>query len=430
MADFSFKLAARSKHRRFSSGCCRKVLRVICVVLAIGSSTKWSWSDSGIESESENSPIQACKTINLMQLDREFLEPVPVYDQGATNTCYAHVLSQQLEYALRKQKKWTGADHISPYWIATAHKTEGSPLLKIRSSRLGFSSVHLALGNLRESKICKPSVLSAGISRTKGPIQLNDEDFFYLFEKFWPYAVPNIPREFSFVLDQLRADEGFMEWWKIRIVERRIVQEGSLVEVFERLKELRSEAPRIVEATRYMRDYVFGECQFENLLDYDIPFLSPMGRGMFYETNRSLRTQLEKILGGQRHTEQPAVVGYCNRIFDVEQESIPWFSFLLPRVLRATLFEGRCSPHYSLVVAQKPLPSDKTGCQYLIRNTRGNAVFSKQDECLCDLGDGTPRTCRYHELQDRGIVPQKVYGCWVRGSEFLPEIFDLAFLRF
>jgi len=371
-----------------------------------------------------------CQSLNLMQSEYEFLEPVPIYDQGATNTCYAHVLSQQLEYALRKQKKWSGEDHLSPYWIATAHKTEGHPLLRIRSSKLGFSSVHLALGNLRESKVCKPSIVSAGIVRTKGAISMSDEDFFFLFEKFWAYTVPSIPREFNLILDHLRQEETFLSWWTDRILERKTLQEGSLLEVFERVKELRQEAPKVLESTRYMRDYIFGECQFENLLSYHIPPLSPLGRGMFYETNTTLSGQIDQVLRGTRHSAQPAVIGYCGRVFDIEKENIPWFSFLLPRVLRATLFEERCSPHYSLVVAQKPLPTDKTGCQYLVRNTRGSLVFSKQDDCLCDLGDGRATACRYNDLKDRGIIPKKVFGCWARGSELLPEIFDLAFLRF
>lgn len=372
----------------------------------------------------------ACRSYNLMQTESESLSPIPVYDQGATNTCYAHVLSQQLEYALRKQGKWVGQDHISPYWLATVHKTEGNPLVRIRSSRLGFSSVHLALHDLKDSKICRPSTLSAGLERTKGPIRLADEDFFYLFEKFWNYTVPGIEREFGFALEQLQNEEIFKDWWTLKVLESREISESAIAEMFERVRELRLAAPKVTEFTRYMRDYVFGDCRFENLLKFDIPVFSPLGRGMFYETNQSLKTQVEKILSGARHPVQPAVIGYCDRVYNSAREEIPWFSFLLPRVLRATLFESRCGPHYSLIVAQKAMQEDKTGCQYLIRNTKGARIFSKQDECLCDFGTGSPTRCTYQDVLASAQKPKAVLGCWVRGSELLPEIFDLAYLRF
>lgn len=384
----------------------------------------------------ENAPMTtgselggSCSDVHLLENPNDPLHEIPIYDQGETALCYAYVVSQMAEYALRKNQDWQKelglpeGEHFSAIWASSTYKNGKGLGIRIRKNSMGSGYFQTAYRDYNQAGVCKPKVYEKAIREFKGNSRLSDPDYFYLFEKFWALRENGnaSPESVKLLLSQK----------DVQRIQNRVFPNNGSAQMEDELIRIRDQVNGVPNVwidkkkkNQYIQKTALAACTEPDARIYpNLPKTRQMGLG--WATRAKLKREIDSTLDSS--DPEPIAIGYCSAIYSENDDRAGRAGkrrVLLPRIHRIFEIE-KCVLHYSLIIGRQRSP--ETGkCQYLVRNTSGRDFWTSRYPCLCEKKDGSGyENCRYDKV--RSPSSDRVVGCFIDEEPLLNSVYDLVF---
>jgi hypothetical protein len=343
--------------------------------------------------------VFACEDINLYETHPR-INLLPIQNQGAMNTCYAHSLATVYNMEQANQPE----DMVDLHWIAFVHKQR---YLHWQPRSMDFSLLSWAWSDLKKVGFCQPSYVQDAIKSIKQSAPYSDDQLFYLLSEY--FKIKN---------DLTTSTQAGFELTMHKLLKLLPLSSGGLFEIPWDIKQISTVLLPLRTRTHkksffsWMSSDLFKPC-LENT------HLRPQGKlnslARLNESNQTIALAIESLLAKNK----PLAVGFCSNIF----KNMSVNATVRPRILKA--ISSGCSAHYATVVGSR---KKAQSCQYLIRNSSGSGFWpSAEYSCHCrDKKSGLEREC-YHSESTRPDL--EVLGCWIDRDRLLHHTFDLSYFN-
>jgi hypothetical protein len=340
-----------------------------------------------------------CQSVNLYEDGNNPLHQIEIVDQKDVAACYAHTAAQMMSYHIKE--RYDSDFEAHGLYIALVHKLKRK--IHWTPNKLDYSLLQWAVQDYEKLGHCSNDNYKSSMKRAKLGNPINDSDLVdfmrNVFKRYHKYRRKRKTRKGA--LARAYKEVSSQAYFQSMVP-------NSLLSSFQKMKNYSRR-----KFLKYLNREVFKACSQTTNIASMVPEMVHNGRG--FQSNHTIMRIIQNAL--DHPDPQPVGLGYCSNI--LRDEPGKHRMMKRPRLLNMVLKAGKCSAHYSVVVAQKNF-GDR--CAFLIRNSYGKKNWDQGRTCYCKFKDGAQGDCR--KEQDSSV--SEVLGCWIDGEELAANTFDMS----
>ncbi len=345
-----------------------------------------------------------CVDVNLYTTSDK-LSSIELVQQGEMGTCYAHTLSNLINYELPK------ADHVFAYDIAFTHKNFRDRLHWSPRS-LNYSLQSMAWKDFKRIGSCDQELYERSMNSYRQNLRYSDDQFFFFLKYF-------------FKINKKKRISGDVESLSIQLLEKLIKKTRAkyAFAVSWTIKDVLALTESVHPTAKdksmfeWFEKVLFKNCREVRKRD-DLKQLRYHKFGRLFKSKNKIRNKIDRIL-----SEEKAIsIGLCASTL----ENLGSQNFVtLPRVLKS-FKKKKCRPHYVILAGSR---TRKNKCEYLIRNSYTHYFVDHSMPCFCEnKKTGEKKDCGYDEFSKKK-ENLKILGCWYGRDKVIKNSYDFGYLE-